>query len=102
MKYFFCKLVPPRPSFAFDMNPEERAVMQRHALYLQGLADRGWAVVFGPVGDPAGPFGLAVFELPDGVDIHEITANDPAIASGVGLRYEIHPMLRAVTRSPKV
>lgn len=29
MKYFFCKLIPPRGTFAQDMTPDERALMPR-------------------------------------------------------------------------
>jgi hypothetical protein len=35
-RYFFIKLNPPRPSFAFDMTDEERAVMCEHAVCLRG------------------------------------------------------------------
>jgi hypothetical protein len=31
--FFFCRLLPPRPSFALDMAPEEREIMQKHAAY---------------------------------------------------------------------
>jgi hypothetical protein len=56
------------------------------------------AVVFGPVADPAGAYGIAVWELPDDADLAAICAADPVIKSGLGFRYEIHPMPRAVIR----
>lgn len=31
-KYFLCRLLPPRASFAFDMTPAERTVMQEHVM----------------------------------------------------------------------
>lgn len=97
MHYFF-KLVPPRPTFALDLTPDEAAAMQAHAGYWRGMLDDGQVVVFGLVGDPAGPFGIAVADLPDGVDPHALAAADPAIGANVGLRYEIHPMPLATVR----
>ncbi len=29
-KYYALKLIPPRPTFAQDMTPEERNIMQQH------------------------------------------------------------------------
>ena len=36
--YFFSKLIPPRTSFAFDMNETERALMQQHGAYWSKVA----------------------------------------------------------------
>ncbi|HWA09597.1 MAG TPA: YciI family protein [Opitutaceae bacterium] len=98
MKYFFCKLHAPRPTFAQDLTPAEAKLMQAHAAYLQRFAEQGQAVVFGPVADPAGAFGVAIWELPDDADLPAICAADPVVAAGLGFRYEIHPMPRAVMR----
>ena len=54
MRQFLFKLIAPRPTFAQDMMEAERKVMQEHVVYWKGLADRGVAVVFGPVLDPKG------------------------------------------------
>lgn len=72
--------------------------MQQHANYLQKFSAKGWAVVYGPVADPQGFFGVGIWELPDEADIHAICTGDPTIQSDVGFRYEIHPMPRAVVR----
>jgi uncharacterized protein YciI len=98
VKYFFCKLHPPRKDFVRDMTPAEGQLMQQHAAYLQGFSAKGWAVVYGPVADPQGGFGVGIWELPDQADINGICADDPTIKSGLGFRYEIHPMPRAVVR----
>lgn len=98
MKYFFAKLHAPRPTFAQDMAPAEAKVMADHAAYLARFAAKGWTVAYGPVADPQGFFGVAIWELPDGEDVHALCAADPTIASGLGFRYEIHPMPRAVVR----
>jgi len=98
MKYYFCKLHPPRPTFAFDLTESERNVMKSHGAYWGGMMAKGQVIVFGPVGDPSGPFGMGVLELPDDGDAKALADADPAILSGLGFRYEIHPMLSAVVR----
>jgi len=95
-RFFLCRLLPPRPSFAMDMTPDELAAMQRHVGYWSSLLQKGTAIVFGPVADPAGPWGLGVLRLRAGESLEELTAQDPAILAGIGLRYETLPMLNAV------
>ena len=41
MKYFFCKLTPPRPTFAIDMTDAERQLMHQHVAYWSELAAQG-------------------------------------------------------------
>jgi hypothetical protein len=65
MPYFFFKLIAPRPSFAFDMREEERGLMQSHSVYWRGLLDKGTVLVFGPVLDPKGPFGVCIGKVAD-------------------------------------
>ena len=98
MAAFFCKLVPPRPTFAVDLSPAEADVMKRHALYWQDLIARGVVRVFalGLVMDSAGAFGIAVMEREDESAVRELTDHDPAITAGMGMHYEIHPMPRGV------
>lgn len=80
------------------MTPAEGLLMQQHAAYLHGFSVKGWAVVYGPVADPHGFFGIGIWELPDEADINAICADDPTIKSDLGFRYEIHPMPKAVVR----
>jgi uncharacterized protein YciI len=94
---FVYKLIPPRPTFAADMSAEERAVMGAHAAYWRGLLDARTAVVFGPVLDPAGVWGLAVVEARSADDVRAIGAADPAVSSGVA-ECVVHPMLDAAVR----
>jgi uncharacterized protein YndB with AHSA1/START domain len=98
LTYFFLRLVPPRPTFAADMNDVERKAMMGHAAYWRKLLDEGVAVAFGPVGDPEGPWGAGIVELEAPERIKTIEANDPAIMAAIGLRYEVLPMTRAVVR----
>jgi len=94
MAFFYCRLIGPRPDFAFTMNDEERALMGRHAAYLASLGSK--AIVFGPVLDPAGPWGLGVFEVEDEPELKSLLDADPTIRSDTAFRYEILPMMAAV------
>jgi hypothetical protein len=94
-RFIYCRLIPPRPSFAVDMTADERAAMQRHVDYWTSLLERGTAIVFGPVADPAGPWGLGVVRLRGSEMATDIVDADPAILANIGLRYEILPMLMA-------
>jgi uncharacterized protein YciI len=96
LRYFMCRLVPPRPTFAFDMNEQEKAVMQAHAAYMAEHVRTGTVVVCGPVADPAGPYGLGVLRVRDEDELKAFLAKDPAGSSTVGLHWEWLPMLQAM------
>jgi len=98
-RHFFAKLVPPRPTFTADMDAEERQVMLAHGAYLRQYGESGTIIVMGPVQDPAGPWGLAVFEAGSGDEVRSIVACDPTVLSGRGFRWEIYPMLQAIVRN---
>ena len=88
-QHYFLKLNPSRPTFAMDMTPEERTVMQEHAAYWRARMAEGQVVVFGPVMDPAGPFGMGVITAIDDAAVRNFTENDPAAKIS---RYEFFPM----------
>lgn len=96
---FFCKLLPPRRTFAQDMTPSEMALMQEHAAYWSEWIARGHVVAFGFVGDPAGGYGMGVVEFDAEADARAFTDDDPTIRSGQGFRFEIHPMPLGVSRA---
>lgn len=101
MAAFFCKLVPPRPTFAGDMTPAEFTVMQQHVSYWKGLIDQGVRVfALGPVADPAGAYGIGIVEVEDEGAMRALTEADPAITANAGMHYDIHPMPRGVLHSP--
>ena len=97
MPQFFCKLIAPRPTFAFDMNESEKALMGEHAQYWLDMLKDGSVLVFGPVMDPNGPFGMGIMEGADESDIKRRTDADPAVTANIGFKVEIMPM-RAITR----
>ena len=98
MQYFSFKLIRTRSTFQQDMSESERAMMLQHVAYWTELAERGVAVVFGPVTDPGGGYGIGIVELEDNADVHDLEKNDPMVKSGLGFKYEIFPMPRAVLR----
>jgi uncharacterized protein len=91
-----CRLIPPRPTFAMDMTAEEASIMQEHVAYWTENSRRGIAIVFGPVNDPSGPWGLGVIRAQDDDHMRTLEASDPAIRSGKGFRYEVLPMIQAI------
>jgi uncharacterized protein YndB with AHSA1/START domain len=91
-RFFLCRLLPPRPSFAQVMTAGEAAVMQEHVAYWDKHVREGTAIVFGPVADPSGAWGLGVVRVADEAAVHALEAGDPAIQSKRGFRYEILPM----------
>jgi uncharacterized protein YciI len=96
MLYFLCRLLPPRPTFAQDMTEAETKVMSDHVAYWTDLAERGTALVFGPVADPKGVWGVGILEVEDETEVQSLTKNDPVIRAAIGAAYEILPMPRAV------
>jgi hypothetical protein len=92
VKAFFCRLIPPRPTFALDMSPAEASLMQDHAVYWREYIAKGHVVMAGVVGDPAGPYGIGVVEFEDDGAVRTFTENDPVIRSGRGFRWEVYPM----------
>jgi hypothetical protein len=92
MKYFFVKLVVPRPDFRTTMTEAEGQIMGAHQAFMAECAERGFAIAYGPVADPAGDFGAGFWAVPDDVDLQAVVENDPAIKAQAGFSREIYPM----------
>ncbi len=84
MSTFVLRLIAPRPTFAIDLTDEERAIMGRHAAHWRPYLEAGQVVVFGPVLDDAGSFGLAVVETDDEDALRAFAAEDPFVTTGTG------------------
>lgn len=95
-RYFVNRLIGPRPTFPMDITPEERELMAAHGEYWRGLMAKGSVVVFGPVLDPKGVWGLGVVRARDEAEVSSMNAGDPVIAAERGFRYETLPMMTAV------
>ena len=94
--YFFVRTENPRPTFHLDMTAEERAVMSKHVVYWSEKAKQGTAIVFGPVMDPKGVYGIEIYQVQDEAAMWDMLDHDPA--KGL-LKYEVLPMARAVIGS---
>ncbi len=91
--YVFVTTDNPRPTFNVDMTPTERDTMKRHVAYWSEKAARGIAIVFGPVMDPKGVYGMGVYKVQDEAEMRKLIEHDPA--NGL-LKYKILPMANAV------
>jgi len=94
---FVFRLIPRRASFALDLSEEERAIMGRHAAHWQPLIDSGQMVVFGPVLDETGSWGLGVLVTDDESELRAYAASDPAVTTGIA-EIELGRMLAGFVR----
>ena len=97
MSTFVFRLKAPRPNFALDMTEEEREIMGRHAAYWQPYIQSGQMVVFGPVLDSTGSWGLGVVESDDEDELRQFAAGDPAVTTGTA-NVEVGKMLAGFVR----
>jgi uncharacterized protein len=94
---FVFRIKAPRANFALDMSDEEREIMGRHAAHWQPLIDSGQMVVFGPVLDGSGSWGLGVVEADDEERLHAFVASDPVMTTGTA-QIEVGKMLAGFVR----
>jgi uncharacterized protein YciI len=97
MSTFVFRLKAPRPNFALTMKDEEREIMGRHAAYWQPLVEAGRMVVFGPVLDSTGSWGLGVVEADDEDEIRRFAQGDPVVTTGTA-EIEMGKMLAGFVR----
>jgi uncharacterized protein YciI len=97
MSTFVFRLIAPRPTFALDMTDEEREIMGRHAAHWQPFIDSGRMVIFGPVLDSTGSWGLGVIEADDEDELREFAADDPVVTTGTA-EIELGKMLAGFVR----
>jgi uncharacterized protein YciI len=96
--FFLYRLLPPRPDFHLSLDEKEKEVMQHHREYWAELTKQRIAVVYGPVFDPKGVFGIAIIEVDTEHQGLGIVKADPAIASET-CSYELLPIKVGMTRS---
>lgn len=96
--YFFIRTQSPRPTFHLDMTAEERGIMEKHVAYWSEKAVNGTAIVFGPVVDPKGGYGIGAYQVQDEAEMRELLEHDPA--SGL-MQYEVLPMARVIVGTLK-
>jgi uncharacterized protein YciI len=96
MSLFLFRLIPPRADFAQTMTPEEEQAMAGHQEYWQQLLRDGRVVVYGPVADPEGVWGLGVVRAEDRAEVLEIGNGDPSVRAGVNT-FEVLEIMDGVT-----
>ena len=83
MMLFLFKLLPPRADFAQTMTDDEQEAMADHMTYWQQLMADGKVLVYGPVADPEGVWGMGVMRVADRAEALEIGERDPSVTVGV-------------------
>ncbi|HVX03011.1 MAG TPA: YciI family protein [Nitrososphaera sp.] len=78
------------------MTEAEHKLMQEHVKYWRELTDKGVAIVFGPVADPNGVWGLAIVEVEDKASAHALGMDDPVIKAKSGFNFEVYPMPQGI------
>jgi uncharacterized protein YndB with AHSA1/START domain/uncharacterized protein YciI len=97
-RWFLLQLVAPRATFPADITAEEAQLMGEHAAHCKRLLAQGAGVVFGPVAEPGRTWGLGVVRAESEEAVRAICEQDPVVRAGRGFRYEVLPMLSAITR----
>ncbi|MCV7058991.1 YciI family protein [Mycolicibacterium gilvum] len=93
---FLFRLIPPRADFAQTMTDIEEHTMHLHMTYWQELLAAGRVVVYGPVADPEGVWGLGVLRVADRAEALAIAEADPSIIAGVNT-FEVLEILGGTT-----
>jgi YCII-related domain len=88
---YLYRLQPPRPAFAQDMSEREAEVMGRHFAYWQDLMAREVALAYGPVHDPADPWGLGLLDIDEEPAARAVGQDDPAVEAGI-CTFEVWPI----------
>ena len=96
MTLFLFKLIPPRADFAQTMTADEQQAMAEHMEYWQQLLKDGRVVVYGPVADPEGVWGLGVLRAADRGEVLAIGERDPSVLAGVNT-FEVFEILGGQT-----
>ncbi len=87
--HFVAKLIPPRPTFPYDMRPDEEKIMSDHAEYFKSMIGAAKVLVYGPCFDPV--YGLAILQTGTKEEAERIMKDDPSVKSGLN-RFEVQPM----------
>jgi uncharacterized protein YciI len=79
------------------MSDEEREIMARHADHWRPWVESGQMVIFGPVLDSSGSWGLGVVEADDEQELRAFATRDPVVTTGTGT-IEVGKMLAGFVR----
>lgn len=84
MSWYLYRLRAHRPDFAQTMTDAEMATMAAHVDFWRGPLSDGRVLIYSPVADPAGTWGMAVVRAESEKELEQLRANDPAYTGGVG------------------
>jgi uncharacterized protein len=93
---FLFRLIPPRADFAQTMTADEQFAMAGHMEYWQRLMRDGKVLVYGPVADPEGVWGLGVLRAADRAEVLEIGERDPSVTAGINT-FEVFEIMGGIT-----
>jgi uncharacterized protein YciI len=96
MSWYLYRLLPGRRDFAATMTDDERAIMGRHVQYWSEHLASGRVMIFTPVADPAGDWGLGIVQAQTPADAAALGDADPAVVSGIA-RYDVLALPGAIT-----
>ncbi len=71
------------------MSAAEAELMEKHFRYWAGLLEARTAIVYGPVSDPRGTWGVAIIRVADRDAASALAARDPVNLADAGFRYEL-------------
>ena len=77
------------------MTDAERNIMLQHGAYWKDKLNQDIAIVYGPVADPKGGYGIGIVQVDSEDQLLELMKNDPGAAIN---NYEWYPMVRAVKK----
>jgi uncharacterized protein YciI len=80
---YFIRLIPPRPTFAQDITPEETTLMKAHYAYWSDEFVKGVCLFGGPVLDPKGVYGVLVVKAASQDEATAIAAADTSVKGGL-------------------
>jgi len=96
-QHYFFKLIPPRPTFPYDITDAESRLMDEHSRYFQSHFESGRIILFGLVLAADGAFGIAILEVENEAEARRFGEADPSVKAGLN-KFEIHPMRVAGAR----
>ena len=92
MSLFLFRLIPPRADFAQTLTAAEQKAMAEHMEYWERLLADGMVLVYGPVADPEGMWGMGVLRATDRAEVLAIGERDPSVLAGVNT-FEVFEIL---------
>lgn len=85
MSWYLYRLQAHRADFAETMTEAEMAVMGAHVEYWRGPLEDGRVLIYSPVADPGGSWGLAIVRADSEEELEQLRAGDPAHLAGIGV-----------------